>query len=130
MIAEQPLNDQDILSGLVRSFNLARDEIMVRRNHDDFTNPDNAKLVCLASPRNEGFRCVLSVYAYFDASSLDEISVVTKFARTCKTDLLISDDSIDPYTMILVRPTGDLVNVNLDADLLDEKCEYHVSDQL
>lgn len=126
MIAERPLDEKEIADGLARSFMLDPCEVFVSRNPDDFTNPSDAKVVCIASARNEGFRCILSVYSYFNASSLDDMVVVNEFARTCDTSLLISNDSLDPYTMTCVLKTGDMVSVNLDVDLLDDMGEYHI----
>lgn len=126
MVSERPLSDQEIVTGLSCTFRLNTSEIMVSRKLDNFVNPCDAKLVCIASQRNDGFRCILSIYAYFDASGLDEMTVVTGFARACNTELLISDDSPNPYTMIRVLPIGDVVSVKLDVDRLDDKDEYHI----
>ena len=53
----------------------------------------------------------------------DERSVARAFARLWSARCLISDDGVNPYTMILVSPTTSK-SVSLNVAKLDEEEEY------
>ena len=40
---------------------------------------------------------------------------------------LMTDDSPDPYSMMLVLATGEVARVSLNMERLDDKGEYHIS---
>lgn len=60
-----------------------------------------------------------------DATRSRELLVA--ICRRLCADCLISDDSPDPYTMLLVRPDGGIHRVELDPERLDADEEYVVA---
>ena len=73
----------------------------------------------------------MSLYTFLDSHLGDDpVTVVKRFAQAAGTACLLSDDSPDPYSMILIGATGEVVRVNIDVELLDAKGEYHLKDSL
>ena len=125
IVVRRRLDDHDLVRGIAAGFGVNPRDVLVHRGTDDFPAPGDAKIVCLASDRPEGFRTVISLYTYFNSPRHDEpTDVVKTFARTTQTECLLTDDSADPYTMMRVEPSGDSGRVNLDIDRLDDKGEY------
>ena len=127
VVIQRPLGDQEIVKGLAAGFGINPHEVLVHWGFDDFPEPNGAVVVCVASERAEGFRSVISLYTYFDSPREDDsVVVMREFARVAQTECLLSDDSPNPYTMIHIHPSGEVVSVWLDVDRLDDKGEYHI----
>ena len=129
IVLQHPLKDREIVTGLAAAFGIGSDDVLVHRGTDDFPDPLDAKVVCIAVDRTEGFRIVLSLYTYFDPPrEVDPVAVVRDFARATQTECLLPDDSPDPYTMIQVFPSGEVARVKLDVDRMDDRGEYHITE--
>ncbi len=129
VIVQRHLSDQEMARGLAAGFRISRHEVLVHRDADDFPEHGVAMVVCIAIERAEGFRCVMSLYTYFDTAREDDpVIVIKEFARVAETECLVSDDSPNPYTMIHILPSGDVFSVKLDAIRLDDTGEYHIID--
>lgn len=71
------------------------------------------------------FKTLVALYTAEDRHvGVDEIARV---ARALQTDAVISDDSHNPYTMLLIRPDGSVHPVAFDPVSLDERDEYRLS---
>lgn len=126
VVAQHSLSDREIVEGLAAAFEVEDTQVVVCRSEEDFPEPGNSKVVCLVSERSKGFRLVLSIYTYFLDSQPYPNVVVKKIAKLTCSDVLISDGSINPYTMIRLTPDGGSARVFLDAQRLDDEGEYDV----
>jgi hypothetical protein len=126
VVVKRSLCDQEIAKGLAAAFGISLDQIVVRRNEGDFPEPGEARVLCVVSERRSGFRLILSIFTYFAEARHDPVSVLREFARSSQTEILLSDDSVDPYTMTQIMPSGELARATLDVERLDNEDEYHV----
>jgi hypothetical protein len=128
IVVQRSLSDHELLMGLAASFGVGLHEVLVCQSKDGFPEPkEDTKVVCISFERAKGFRMVLSLYTYFDPPrQIDPIALTRIFARTVQTECLLAEDSPNPYTMIRVRPTGEVVKAKLDVDRLDDEGEYEV----
>lgn len=55
-----------------------------------------------------------------------KLRTIRRLGTELECDCLVSDDNADPYTALRVRRTGELEQVELDQERLDEAGEYVV----
>jgi len=127
VVVRRLLSDGDLAVGLAVAFRIRSDEVIVNQGGSVFEETPSRKVVCDVFNKSEGFRLVISLYTFFDSPREDDpVAVVKEFARVAQTECLLSDDSPNPYTMIHIHPSGEVVSVWLDVDRLDDKGEYHI----
>lgn len=126
IVVSHALSDPEIVRGLAAAFGVDPSGILVRWKSDDFPDPAEATVVCVVSERAEGFRLALWIFTYFDVEALSPVTAMKQFTRATQTEILLSDDSADPYTLTHIMPSGDVRGVNLDIERLDERGEYQI----
>jgi hypothetical protein len=73
-------------------------------------------------------RCLLSVCVTEQVADRNAIEVAQRLCHVVGVRALLSDASVDPYTMILIDRTATPRPVTLDVDSLNQRGEYRLSD--
>ncbi|NER46418.1 MAG: hypothetical protein F6J92_06935 [Symploca sp. SIO1A3] len=97
---------------------------------DDITsvkvNP-KTRVVCENTAIRGDFSMLLSIYLRDpNLGELDIKALTGQFSNMLRCKCLISDESVNPYSWLLIQGTTDCQIVYLDSDKLDEKEEYVV----
>ena len=69
----------------------------------------------------------VNLYVSSDQPPGDSTQFLEGLSRELKEDILTSDDSADPYSMLLISPNGKTRSVDLDVTSIDEYNEYRLA---
>ena len=97
---------------------------------DDITSvkvSPKTRVVCENTAIGGDFSMLLSIYLRDpNLGELDIKALTGQFSNMLRCKCLISDESVNPYSWLLIQGTTDCQIVYLDSDKLDEKEEYVV----
>ena len=99
--------------------------------HDSVRHPPNQPPRVLAEVVQIGgaYPVMLKISASPDIREVTELDLARGLCRALHASALVSDGSMDPYTMLLVDRRGDVVRVGLDSDVLDQDGRYRVASE-
>ena len=128
LVVQNPLSDSELTRGLAIAFDIQPQEVVINRGGIVFEENTKHKILCDVFGKDDGFRLVISIYTFFEDSHVpdDPIALVKKFVSVTQTECLLADDSPDPYTMIRILTTGEVIKATLHVNYLDDREEYHV----
>lgn len=128
VVVQNPLSDSELIRGLAIAFDIQPQEVVINRGGIVSEGNTERKVLCDVFEKGDGFRLVISIYTFFDAShaSDDPIALVKKFVSVTQTECLLADDSPDPYTVIRILTTGEVIKATLHVNYLDDSEEYHL----
>jgi hypothetical protein len=126
VIASRVLDAQEIQAAVSHLFGILPNVVLVVNDLEELleeTVPDR-RVMCHVSHLPSGaFRTVLSFHEG-EFSALPRLETVKRLCVILRCDCLISDDTLNPYAMVLVDRQGESVLILLDPDRLDEQNEY------
>jgi hypothetical protein len=114
-------------SAIAEALNLTMSEVVLV----DAIEPDTAPgaVTVEMTPTKGDFRWLLAFYFKDGMSSPADIEIARRLCSALQTRALISDNSVNPYTMTLVDRDGSVSPVSLDADRLDAEEEYSIKER-
>jgi len=118
-VASEPLS-----RALGLAFGVSTDSVSVVASIED--SPGSCGVVAEVSELEGEFRRKVSIYLDESVRQADALSVARAVAASLSCEVLIPDDTTDPYSMILVCPSGAIAGIAVDVDALDVRGEYRV----
>jgi hypothetical protein len=114
---------EKLVSTLAEVFNLEENAIHVTIALEDAKS--DVSVICVRSELSGQFCLLLSFYVSFSID--DEIAILTAICEKLSCQILISnDDTLNPYSMLLINPEGILYEVKINPDKLEQQEEYEV----
>ena len=107
---ERDVGDDELARAVARALGIDRERIAVVARADD---APTAEIVVEKRPSRGDF--ALRVGLYRLPEHVDSVSLYRVLAADLGCKLLVDDYDVDPYTAILVTPSGDAVQVVLEA---------------
>lgn len=122
MLLEQEFDHEVLRDALAAAFELSPAEVSVV---DAIEKAPRGVRVVVAHYSTQGdFRCLLSVYVSAALASSSPVEVTRRLCTRLDVRALISDESPNPYSMILIDQAGQALPVFLDVDSLDQREAY------
>lgn len=124
MVLRGSVSDSDLLNSISSLFPSEKKSDV--RIIDSIEELSTEGITCLRShlPGNE-FNTLLTFYTAFEVT--DPKLKVKQFSNLLNQEILIADDTtLDPYSMILISPTGNCSKVKISASKLDQDNEYSI----
>ena len=130
-----PVDTPRLQDALAATFSVPAEQVCVVDDIEDSLTlmQPTAALLVQRTPLDGGeFPVLASIYVRDDrlsqqaSQSEEAVRLARRLSAELACDCLISDDDINPYTMLRVRPTGEIDAVTLEADALDQD-QYVVS---
>lgn len=123
ILFERMLSDTEIQRTVAFVLKSEQEEVVVVSDFEDLPNKPYMA-VCLVGWKGGEFPQYVSVYLWNLASSvISDIELGRAFAGHLSGSCLVSDDSVNPYTMLLISPDGHVRRVALRVSNLDEHDE-------
>jgi hypothetical protein len=127
-------HDDALLCALSSVFGVSPGAVAIVESLEDAAAVDDPSITILVERWRQGGEFPLHVRVYLRgpdpraAVSDQEASLgyVKRLSHELDSTCLIADGSVNPYSMLLVRPTGDVTTVLLDSDAL-ERDEYVIA---
>lgn len=124
ILLEQCFDDITLQRALAQAFDVPSRSVIIV---DSIENAPGGVCVVAEKTRTKGdFRCLLSLYVEPTLAPKDPVEVTHRLCSNLGIQALISDQSPNPYSMILVNKTIGARPVALDAESLDVREEYRV----
>lgn len=128
LLVDRELTAEKTAAAFADLFGVARAEVAVVESVAALEAAEGVKVLCERGTAGGDFPARLSVYVRDPAlEGVEGRPLVERFSRRLGCSCLMSDDSPNPYSMLLVRPDGETRRVYLDTARLDERDEYVVS---
>jgi hypothetical protein len=112
----------ELRAALTRCLNVSEASVAVVSEMGDA--PPSVAIVAELSPSKGDFALHISLYVTKAILATNPIPFLLELSRDLNTSILTSDDSADPYSMLLVTAEGAPATVSLDVQSIDERDEY------
>lgn len=89
--------------------------------------PHGRVVVAEVAPARGDFACRLSLFVVDALADREPVEVARRLCALLELRALVPDRSTNPYSMLLVEPTGEVRTVSLDVRSLDEDDGYRLS---
>jgi hypothetical protein len=86
-----------------------------------------ARVIAEVKEAKGDFRMRVVIYAEESVEFPDDELLAQAVAEATSSEVLVSNEDLNPYTMFLFRSSGAGVNVELDVRALDERGEFRVT---
>jgi hypothetical protein len=132
LIIDRSVTDNELAVAIAKVLGIPRYAILVGNEMPEGALDEQIQLVCTTSRAGGEFRTAIALYpqsAYLieGFSARKVIQVIEELCAALHSKCLISDDSPNPYGMVLIEGPGVARRVFLDADKLDQDVpEYFV----
>ena len=123
LLLEDVRTKEELRRSLANAFGVRIEEVYVVDDVVDLPSFGAASILCEQQIRSGQFGWHLTVYSQDSQAWPSECEVAKSLSQSLKTRCLISDEAINPFTMILVTGAGNQ-SVNLDVDKLGRLDEY------
>jgi hypothetical protein len=119
------LDDEEVAATLAALFAVGREDVLIVESVMRLDEPLEVKVLCERFAVGGDFAMQLSIYVRDPRLEHPEtLPLVAEFCRRLHCSCLVQDDSPNPYSAVLVSPTGERQAVFLNAERLDEQEEY------
>jgi hypothetical protein len=125
VLLEQSFDDSKLRAALAKAFTLSDRDVAIVHAVEDF--PAGCPVVAQVRDAEGDFKSAISIYTTAASSSANPVHIVQQICAELRTTALISDESLNPYTMMLVGQGGEVHRVELDAESLDLREEYRLA---
>ncbi|OCQ99773.1 hypothetical protein BCD67_15330 [Oscillatoriales cyanobacterium USR001] len=131
ILIDRPLTSEAITIALSELFSLPANAIAVVEDIATSESNEHTQIICERQPIKGEFVEKLSVYL-LNAKLADNIDLkdIEKLCRLLHCKCLISDDSLNPFSMILVEDLGKNQIIFLDIERLENDEEYIIDRSL
>ncbi|HYI16409.1 MAG TPA: hypothetical protein VEX37_13520 [Thermomicrobiales bacterium] len=127
ILITRSVSEREIATAMAAVFNIDQNRVMAIPGIPDYDGevPDEIGILCEHRPVTGDFVLHLSIYLRDDAleryAEAHEIGIlVGQLCQIWSSAALMSDDSIDPYSWLLVRGPDDIQSVQIDSEILDD----------
>lgn len=129
LLLDRMLSVGEISRWLSEVFGVPRKEIVVASSETQVPLPPATAVLAEFSSAEGEFPFHLQIFTRRNGlEPKDSAAAIENLSRVLGVRVLMSDDTANPYRMILVRPDGDKAAVHLDADALDDHDAYIVAE--
>jgi hypothetical protein len=125
VLLEQSFDDSELRAALVKAFAISQGDVAIVHSIEDI--PADCPVVAQVRDAGGDFKSAISIYTTPALGSASPVHVVQQICAALRTTALISDDSLNPYTMLLVGQGTEIHRVELDGESLDLREEYRLA---
>jgi len=121
LVLERAASREQLHVGIARVLGVDEGDVVVSGG---IASAPAARVLVIVRELPRGFRRVVSIYLGPDLAG-DEKGFAVSLCEQLASRALVSDDDVDPYSMLLVDVDGTLTGVHLDAASLDAEPEEY-----
>lgn len=125
IIIDRNLSNDEVVAAISQVFSVSSADVLVVDDIAEAEVSEHIRLLCERMPVQGDFSMKLSIYVRDSKlEQLDPKSTVRQFCGVLHCKCLISDSSVNPFSMLLVQESEDIQPVALDPERLDENEEH------
>ena len=116
-----------VLLAISEAFNVDKKWVRLIKDIDEISQIDQAGIICQTYKSNTEFPLRLTIYI-IDEKIIpkDEQVALKQISRKLGCDILMSDDSINPFTMLRISSNGNADQINIDIEKFDDFEEFYL----
>jgi hypothetical protein len=120
VLVDRRLTRDEIADTVSKLFSVPSSDVLVVDDIAEVTTGRPVRILCERMPVSGDFWIRLSIYLRdCDLEDLDSKMAIRKFCDLLRCKCLMSDDSIDPLSWLLVSGSSGIEPVSLDAEQLE-----------
>lgn len=124
-LVDRNLSKDELRATISQLFSVAPIDVLVVNDIAEAKVGKNIHIICERLPVRGDFLIRLSVYIHdSQLAQLEPELIIKQFCCILHCKCLISDDSVNPFTMLLVQESKDIQLVSLDPQRLEVNEEY------
>jgi len=127
IIINRKLTKEEIIKSLSSAFNINYDEIYIVKTIEDLSHTidEKYKIVTKVSIINLDYKMILTIFIR-DESLFpdDDIEIAGKISDKLKCKILLSDDDINPNTMVEVQGSDNYKKVTINYEAYEKAEDY------
>ena len=125
LLIDRDISKDEVVTAISQVFSVSPANVLVVDDIAEAEVSEHIRLLCERMPVQGGFSMKLSIYIRDSKlEQLDPKSTIRQFCGVLHCKCLISDSSVNPFSMLLVQESEDIQPVALDPERLDENEEY------
>lgn len=125
LLVDRNLSNYELVTAISQIFNVLSAEVLVVDDIAEAEVSEDVRLLCERTPVQGDFSMKVFIYLYdSELKQLDSVSTVKQLCTMLHCKCLMSDDSINPYSMLLLQESENTQTAFLDPEKLDEYEEY------
>lgn len=125
LLINRNLSNDEVVAAISQVFSVSPADVLVVDDIAEAEVRKHIRLLCERMPVQGDFSMKLSIYVRDSKlEQLEPKSTVRQFCGVLYCKCLISDSSVNPFSMLLVQESEDIQPVALDPERLDENEEY------
>jgi hypothetical protein len=125
VLLQRAVGDSELRSALAQAFSIPDGAVAVVHSIEEI--PAGHPVIAEVRDAQGDFEMALSIYTSAGMESANPVQVIQQLCAALRTTALISDDSLDPYTMLLLGEGAEIHRVELDTESLDRREEYRLA---
>jgi hypothetical protein len=116
-----------VISAFSKVFGVNEKMIKLIKDIEEMTDNDGSSIICQSYKSNTDFPLRLSIYITDEKIvPLDEQGAVSHISRELGCDVLMSDESTNPYSMLSIGKDGIINQVSVDIEKYDDAEEFEL----
>jgi hypothetical protein len=119
ILFENKINPIQARNVIAKAFDIGISEVMIEQNFTSGFINDKIKVLAYLSLAQGEFAQLMSIFIRDSSLSINDKQLAQSLSSYLNNACLISDDEINPYTMLEIYPNGIIHNVILNPDDLD-----------
>ncbi|MCU6792105.1 hypothetical protein OB236_08195 [Paenibacillus sp. WQ 127069] len=119
IIVNRILTKAELSHGLCCIFGIGSSKLRITPSIEILMDSSDAEVICETRKCNTDFPLILSIYFSGNAPR-DTLTMIGEFCEILKCEVIISDDSINPFTMLLVKGKDLLEQITIDLSEFDD----------
>lgn len=123
-LIDRNLSNDEVVATISQVFSVSPADVLVVDDIAEADVSESIRLLCERMSVQGDFSIRLSIYLRDSKLELEPNSIIRQFCGMLHCKCLISDSSVNPYSMLLVQESEDIQPVALDPERLDENEEY------
>lgn len=116
-------DDAALVRALARAYEITSDEVSLLESIQEF-DFTNVRLIVQKTFLGGEFPTHLAIHTHLAPETDSALS--RRICAELATRAVISDDSVNPWTWLLVTPDGEVRSVWVDAESLDDRGEFRI----
>lgn len=124
---DKMLSKSEIVSTFSKVFNIDEKMVKLIKDIEDITQNNGSSIICQTYKTKAEFPLRLSVYIVDDRIiPNDGQRTLIQMSKELGSDILMSDDSNNPYLMLRICSDGSVTQVSIDIDAYDNAEEFEL----
>ncbi|HOQ01454.1 hypothetical protein [Acetivibrio clariflavus] len=116
-----------LILAISKAFNVDKRKVKLIKDIEEIIQTDGAGVVCQTYKHNTDYPLRLSFYIIDeDLLPKEDQATVKLLSRELECDILMSDNSVNPFTMLHISCDGNVEQISIDIEKFEDFEEFYL----